>query len=90
MSESNELEDLENLVKSPGWHWIERIAHDKINADMRQALDQLDDDVVVGKLRQLAAGRRALEWILDAPKTRVKTLQHQAQPTAVGYSRGGL
>ena len=93
----SEHDDLENLLKSPGWlrlgeqartTWTEQMAH-----YVTQATGDADDTMALNKLRQVVAAKTAVERLLAWPAERLRhladiTAQERAAPTL--SRRGGL
>lgn len=75
---AQELEDLNNLVKSSGWQRFCRQVLDEggkaVDAEMARALDETNDQVAAGRMRQAIAGRRAVEKAVQWPAIRLKQL----------------
>ena len=97
MTNDQEREDLDALVKSPGWHRIKQWAASDMAAHMAQATEQAanvaDDALALNKLRQVIASKRAVEMALNWPEDRLRQLTSMAaqQEREQTYSRrGGL
>lgn len=88
-------DDLENLLASPGWHWLEAKVKthwsDQLAAHVRQAASEQDDLIAIAKLRQVVAAHTAVEQVLNWPRetlTSIKGETHKQAPHP--FSRGGL
>ena len=75
---TDEREDWANLVKSPGWQrwvqWAVTDAQASLEAEMGRALDNENDQVAAGRMRQAIAGKRTLERAVRYPEERIKAL----------------
>ena len=87
-------EDLDNLVKSPGWKrlkaWAQSEWSDRLLTHTEQAANTADDVQALNKLRQVIAARRAVEMVLGWPDEQIKRLDAPAPHSAVTLSRGGI
>lgn len=97
MTHDQEREDLDALVKSPGWHRVKAWAKHDLAQNMTQATeaaaDLTDDVVALGRLRQVIAAKKAVEMALNWPEERLAKLVSDAagQEREPSYSRrGGL
>jgi len=97
MTNDQEREDLDALVKSPGWHRIKAWATSDMSAHMLAATEQAanvtDDAVALNKLRQVIAAKKAVEMTLNWPEDRLKALTAVAARDERDQSfsrRGGL
>lgn len=93
---TTEREDLENLIKSPGWQrvqgwarteWMENIArHTEVAANATNDTDALN------KLRQVIAAKKAVELVIDWPDQRLKALAQQVTQAEriPSLQRGGV
>lgn len=89
---SDEKDDLESLLKSPGWlrfrdaqvsQW-----QDQITDAMASAANDRDDLMALHKIRQVLAAQRAILTALSWPSERLQRLKaSESQP--VSLSRGG-
>lgn len=92
---SDEREDLDNLVRHPGWLYVQRYAQqefsEKILAATEAAANEPTDAQALNKLRQLIAGKRAVQMVLAWPTDRLRQLTEQREREARGPSlpRGG-
>lgn len=90
----DERDEWANLVKSPGWQrwvqWATVEAQQSIEAEMARALDNENDQVAAGRMRQAIAGKRMLERAVRYPQDRLKALTEVEPPTiALPPSRRG-
>jgi hypothetical protein len=87
-----EAEDLANLVKSPGWQRFCRAvtidAGQHVEQEMARALDNANDAIAAGKMRQVIASKRWLERALCWPDEQLRKLAPKDQTTTL--HRGGL
>jgi len=83
-------DDLEDLVKHPGWlrlkAWAKSEWEDRIIAHSMAAADA-DDTAALARLRQIMAGHRTAQLILDWPESELKKLR--PTPAALTQSRTG-
>ena len=92
---SDLISDLENLLSSPGWQWLERaeLDHWREQADRyaEQAAGERDDVMALNKLRQILAAKRSVERVFARPHEKIKELTAQkAQASQVpSLSRRG-
>jgi len=91
---SDELQDLENLLRHPGWlrlteHGLRDI-HNRVTTATRNAAN-LDDDVkALNMLRQCIAARDAVEALIAWPANEAKKLRALTQrETTTQFSRRG-
>lgn len=79
---STEREDLEDLIRHPGWlqvchenriFWVEQIAD-----RLRSAVNDTDDAMALSKMRQLIAAKDAVERFMTWPKEKLMTMARQA------------
>lgn len=97
MTHDQEREDLDALVKSPGWHRVKQWAKEDLAARMATATEgaaNLTDDVAaLNQLRQVIAAKRAVELALNWPDDRLRKLVSEAagqeRQAVVSMSRGG-
>lgn len=91
---STEREDLENLVKSPGWQRVRQWAISEWREQIAQATDTAanatNDTDALNKLRQIIAARKAVELVTGWPDDRLKELTRSAAPRPFSLQRGGL
>lgn len=93
----SELEDLTNLLKSPGWlrvgEYVRQVYNDQIGRHVAQASDDRDDVVALNKLRQVVAAHKAVEQLLAWPAERIQKLEEATAREHAAPSlsrRGGL
>jgi hypothetical protein len=93
---SDEKDDLENLVKSPGWLRFkdqqETYWRDTLLGAIASAANDSNDAVSIGKIRQIVAAQQAVQRCLASPQERLRHLTEQdtranAMPA---MSRGGF
>lgn len=94
---STEREDLDNLLKSPGWQrvvtWANADLSAKLTSHTEAAASELDDVQALSRLRQVIAAKRAVELVLAWPEARLKDLTVQAaaaERVPALSRRGGL
>jgi hypothetical protein len=97
MSDRNEAEDLDDLLRHPGWHrlrdhfrgyWTEQIEQ-----QLAQAVNDTDDALAAGKMRQVIAAKRAVAALLEWPDDRLRQLATAAkarEPLVTDSRRGRL
>lgn len=97
MTDDHEREDIDALLRSPGWQrvkaWAEKDLTAKMNSATEHAANETDDVSALGKLRQVIAAKRAVTLVLDYPETRLQELARTAAGQARDTSfsrRGGL
>lgn len=93
---TDEMQDLDNLTKHPGWLRLVEHGRQEIEARLSLALNnaanERDDLVALQKLRQVVAAREALEALIAWPLARLKVLANveAARTTTTGQlSRRG-
>lgn len=90
---TDELQELETLVRSDGWTRLVEFANRdlaiKLTDATEQAADNPDDTLALGKLRQVIASKRAVRLLLDWPVTRIAQLKAKLVTTTTDYSRRG-
>lgn len=90
---TTELEDYQNLVKSPGWQRLLAWAEADLQAQMTRHIDAVanhtDDQQALALLRQVIAARRMVDVVLAHPAARLKQLAPREAP-ALSLSRGGV
>lgn len=95
MTDDRELEDLTNLVKHPGWYRFVAILtkewQEQIDIKLRSALQNTDDALAAGQMRQVVAAKAAIERMLKWPDERIKAIQRKdtAGINVEALSRGG-
>lgn len=76
---SNEKEDLQTLITSPGWlrvvnyatqEWQEQIAR-----HMETAANDTNDLMALQKMRQVIAAKKAVERLIAWPEERLRAMQ---------------
>lgn len=91
-----EYEDLENLRKHPGWQrftaWVLQDGVQAVESEMARALDNDNDQVAAGRMRQAIAGKRAVERAIRWPHDRIKSLSGEPEqdPSLPPSRRGNL
>ena len=93
---SDEKDDLENLVKSPGWlrfkEQQETYWRDTLLGAIASAANDSNDAVSIGKIRQIVAAQQAVLRSLEWPKEQAERLRQKEQAVAhtPSLSRGGF
>jgi hypothetical protein len=94
---NQERDDLEQLVRSPGWISFKRYADQRwtneIDRLMSGAVGDPDDTLALNKMRQVIAAKKAVEQLLAYPEERIKDLAQKSadQHAPLTLSRrGGL
>ena len=94
---NDEKQDLDNLVKHPGWQRFTAYSHDEITKRLDTAIENAanntSDALVANQLRQCIAVKQAIRLLLAWPGERVKLLREaDAKREAVGQMsrRGSL
>lgn len=92
---SDELEDLTNLTKHPGW--LRLIAHAKeewavkLSRHVEVCANETDDQQALQKLRQVIAAKKAVDVFIGWPEERLKHLQSPPKFEMVtNVYRGGI
>jgi len=90
---SDEKEDLENLVKSPGWLRFEAAQRDywqkALSTEIGAVAADRDDTLALQKIRQIIAAQRAVEAALAYPKERINRLGVPIPAELNAMMRGG-
>lgn len=90
---SDEREDLEHLLNHPGWLRVGQFAHQEFAGQMLghvEAAANAEDAQALSHLRQIIAGKRAVEKLMAWPAERLRQLNDQRQQAAtVSLGRGG-
>lgn len=93
---NQERDDLENLLKSAGWHrlvtWAEEEWTAQLTGHLRSAANDTNDLLALQKIRQVIAAKEAVQRFLERPKERLAQLalkETVAQPAELTYSRRG-
>lgn len=83
--------ELENLLKSPGWLWLEQDAKARWDAELAnylaQAANHENDQLALQRIRQVIASQKAVQQVFARPKEKVRELSEPAPPDT--YSRRG-
>jgi hypothetical protein len=93
---TNEREDLDNLLKSPGWQRLEAWARHEWQEQMIRhtevAADATNDIEALNKLRQVIAAKKAVEVVLSWPSHQLKRITTQAagETRVPALARGGF
>jgi hypothetical protein len=94
---STEREDLDNLLKSPGWQrvaqWANADLAAKLSTHMEAAAAEMDDVQALSRLRQVMAAKKAVDLVLAYPDARLRELTAHAahaERVPVLNRRGGL
>lgn len=92
---SDELEDLTNLTKHPGW--LRLVAHAKeewalrLTRHVEVCANETDDQQALQKLRQVIAAKKAVDGFMQWPEERLKHLQRPVGTQMVtDVYRGGI
>ena len=92
MSDPNERQALDDLLRSDGWRLFERAVSDYWTTHLTQHVaacaNEKDDVTALQLLRQVVAAKKAVDQMLAWPKERLR----QTQPTpefAASHYRGG-
>lgn len=93
----SEQDDLENLLKSPGWlrlhAYVKETWGEQITQYVTQATSDSDDIMALNKLRQVVAAKNAVERLLAWPAERLRHLGDETARSQAPVSlsrRGGL
>ena len=83
----SQREDLDNLLKSPGWQlFVEHATREwqeQINRHLETALNDTDDALAANKMRQMIAAKKAIDVLLQWPKERLARLVQKDEAQAV-------
>jgi len=83
----SQREDLENLLKSPGWFlFVEHATTEwqgNINRQLEVAVNDTDDAMAANKMRQVIAAKKAVDVLLQWPKERLARLVQKDEAQAV-------
>lgn len=75
---SDERDDFDNLLKSPGWLRLKMYAEEQWTGRLTQYLAQAtgdrDDAIALQRLRQVIAAKEAVERLLAWPSERLRVL----------------
>lgn len=87
---TDDKQHLDNLLKHPGWHLIEKHAkaeiEGRLNTALANAANTTDDALAISLVRQCVAVRQAIEAFVEWPAARLKVLQ-DAQVTREGQGQ---
>ena len=91
-----ELEDLQNLIKHPGWLRFVKHAQDEMLSMVSNQIETVSNDpndtIAVNKVRQIIASKKAMQRLMAWPYERVKKMEQKIaeaiQPQ--NLSRGGV
>jgi len=91
---NDELQDLENLLRHPGWLRLTefglRDIHNRVTTATRNAANLEDDVKALNMLRQCIAARDAVEALIAWPTNQVKRLRElTTRETTTQFSRRG-
>lgn len=96
----SERDDLDNLLKSPGWQTLVETEREwwriNMSAQVRRCADSPDDTAALNKLRQICAAQDAVERFIKKPMERLKQLtadvrdEREREEAPVLSRRGGL
>lgn len=93
---NDELEDWNNLVKSPGWlrlkSFAQRMYSDDLHRHLMAASSDRDDLAALNKVRQVAVAKDAIERLMKYPDEQIAKLDpvKHPRPEATYNRRGGL
>lgn len=93
---TDELSELENLLKSPGWVQFTavqtRFWEQSLSQMMATAANDRDDNIALQKIRQVIAAQKAVQQSLAWPQERINQLkaQQQRHQPSESLSRGGF
>jgi len=86
-------DDLESLIKSPGWHWLEQQVKaywaNQLDNHVASAANETDDAIALAKLRQVVASHKAVRQVMTWPQEELKRLT-TPKPSATPFTRGGI
>lgn len=93
---TDELQDLDNLTKHPGWLRFEQHGRQEIEARLTTALTNAangtDDALAISQVRQCIAVKQAIDALLNWPEKRHAVLKQAADCRAhvgASFSRRG-
>lgn len=94
---TDEKQDLDNLMKHPGWQRFAAYSNAEIdtrlNAALENAANGTDDVVVANQLRQCIAVKQAIRMLLAWPQARMTMLREadaKREPSGQMSRRGTL
>ena len=89
----SQREDLENLLKSPGWLLFQEHAQTEwqanINRHLETALNDTDDALAANKMRQVIAAKKAIDALLQWPKEKLQRLTQKDEAQALAQATVG-
>lgn len=92
---ATEQEDLENLLRHPGWLYFKQHAEkqigDELASHMRVAVNDTNDVAALQKMRQLIVAKDAVERLMKWPDERIGKLKgpQVRQDYLIPAARGG-
>lgn len=79
MSPRNEAEDLDDLLRHPGWALVTTHARrywgDELENHLAVAVGDTNDTLALAKMRQIIAAKRAVLALIDWPTERLRQLE---------------
>lgn len=96
MAENDEREDLDALVRHPGWARFTDMVNSQWSASSEWFLEQLDNALKTDNpnghehFRQIRASQREIQKALKMPSDRIKALETKEVPQYVASRRGSL
>lgn len=86
MSDQNEREHLDDLLRHPGWALLERhfrgYWHEQLEQQLAAAVNDVNDSLAAGKMRQVIAAKRAVASLLEWPAERLRQVEAAAKARA--------
>lgn len=93
---NEQLDNLVTLVSHPGWRLFrEHVEREwgangaRYQAELDKALDLTDNEAAASQARQIRAGRKAIELLVNWPQDEIARLQRSERREEVGMSRRG-
>lgn len=86
---TDEREDWQALIDSPGFQRLQAYAKADMDRHMEAALNDVESEVALNRLRQVVASKKVVDRVLRYPAERLKALA-PSEAVPVGYARGGL
>lgn len=90
---TSEKEDLENLLKHPGWLRLKAYAtkhwQDEIATHLRAAVNDNNDLSALAKMRQIIVAKDAVERLMQWPEERLTHINNPQTIPLVPVGRGG-
>lgn len=87
-------DDLENLLASPGWIWLQSKVKehwgDQLATHVEGAANETDDQIALGKLRQVVAAHKAVRQVMQWPAEELRKMRAQKETTTAPFARGGI